>query len=470
MKVLAEGIVYGKVQIVKETVNTDNSVDFLFSIKMALDQIEELKKANPENSAYLDVHKYLIDDPVFKNEVLKMIGNGNDSVSSVKYVFSQYLDELSRSSDEYLKERTLDIKDVMNRILSNLSEKKEYILTEKCIVLVEDLLPSFLIRNKKNILGVISRKGGSTSHSAILCRGWNIPYVVSDLILADGDYVLIDNDIIEINPSFNRVNKINPNCQYKELAVHEGYGFFANVFSNEDIDYIDRLGFDGVGLYRTEFIFMDKNRALSLEEQINIYQGALAKTNKDIYFRTFDVGDDKSLSFINCQTKGINNYLNNLDFFETQIKALVIAGAKYIMFPMINNRVELKVLKNIVCKYSKSVRIGIMLETKDALANLSDFFDVDFISIGTNDLVESLYHITRGKQLECLDYLNNLLTEIKRVVEFCRNNKIKLSICGELASLESVIIELFKVGINNISINISKTNNLNNGYYKYINE
>ena len=233
---------------------------------------------------------------------------------------------------------------------------------------------------------------------------------------------------------------------------------------------IDKYGFDGVGLYRTEFIFMNNDKPLSYEEQYKIYKEALTITNKDIIFRTFDVGDDKKLSYLNVTQKGVSNYFDNLDIFNNQIKALVNAKAKYIMFPMIRSKDEVDRLRNIIYAYDRNIAIGIMLETKEALDNINDFSYVDFISIGTNDLVEELYKIDRYNQLDNLEYIDDLLKKLENVVEFCQNNKIELSLCGEIAGIEEIAVRLFKIGIKKLSVGVSKIGVLNNAYLKYINE
>lgn len=469
MKVISKGTALGKAKIISYQLNNRDNISFFDAIDLSLRQIDEIKINSPENSEYLDVQKFLIADPIFKDEVLKLVESGNSAIFSVKFVLGNYIKELAKTNDEYLKERILDIEDVMNRIISNLSGDKELLLTDKRIVVIEDLHPSFLIKNKKNVLGVISRKGGITSHSAILCRGLNIPYVISDVEINEDDFIILADDIY-INPSKELIDKYKTDSLDVEAIKHDGVRFYANVFSNDDLVLIDKYGFDGVGLYRTEFIFMNNDKPLSYEEQYKIYKEALTITNKDIIFRTFDVGDDKKLSYLNVTQKGVSNYFDNLDIFNNQIKALVNAKAKYIMFPMIRSKDEVDRLRNIIYAYDRNIAIGIMLETKEALDNINDFSYVDFISIGTNDLVEELYKIDRYNQLDNLEYIDDLLKKLENVVEFCQNNKIELSLCGEIAGIEEIAVRLFKIGIKKLSVGVSKIGVLNNAYLKYINE
>ena len=461
MKILVEGIAVGKVKNIIKEQQKKNDIDFLEAINVSLKQIEELKIKNPDNASYLYIQRLLIDDPVFKNEVLKLIGSGNEPIESVRCVIDGFVQPLKESNDEYLKERAVDIEDIMQRILNNLACNSSVILDEKYIVIVEELHPSFLIENRNNILGVIARNGGSTSHSAILCRSWKIPYVVSEIVIADNAKILLADKII-INPDDDVVDKFK-DIDELDFTEHNGYGFYANVFDNSDLDHV--VGkFDGVGLYRTEFIFMKKEKPLSVGEQVKIYKEALSKVD-NIIFRTFDIGDDKIISYIETKEKGANNYFANINVFKDQIKAFGESSVKYIMFPMIRSKTEFNELKSYI---DFDCKVGIMLETKDALNNICDFHDVDFISIGTNDLVYELYGIDRFKAYDDLSYLDDLLNRLSTVVDFCKKNGIKLSLCGEIAGIEEVAYKLFKMGICNLSVSVSNLSVLIKAYKKVI--
>ncbi len=454
MDILVKGKAYGKVKNIRGYSYNNGEVDFLDSVDLSLRQIELLKEKNPDKVNYLDFQSLLINDPVFKAEVLKLISLGNDSVFSVTCVLDGFIKPLMESNDEYLKERALDIEDVKNRVLNNLSSNELMVLDDKCVIVVDELHPSFLIENRNNILGVISRKGGSTSHSAILCREFNIVYVVSDINLDDGDYVLIDDDII-VNPPYSIENNMLVNDY--EIIKHDGYGFYANVFDNSNLDKVSKY-FDGIGLYRTEFVLM---KGL---DQVKTYKEALNKVG-NIIFRTFDVGDDKNISYIKTDKKGVCNYFDNLEVFMGQIKAFKEARVKYIMFPMIRSKKEFNELKQMI---DFDARVGMMLETKEALENINDFYDVDFISIGTNDLVYELYGIDRLNQVDDLKYLDDLITKLKTVVDFCNKHNIKLSLCGEIAGVEDISYRLFKIGIKNLSVSVNKFDVLVNAYKKMI--
>lgn len=463
MKVLVNGNIFGYVKNISNNINECDNVSFLDAVNISLKQIDDLICNSPSNKDYLEIQKLLINDPVFKDEVLDLINNGNSTYSSVSFVLDKYIKSIEDSNNSYLNERSLDIKDIKNRILNNISSTNEILLDSKCIVVVDELHPSFLIKNKDNILGVIARSGGSTSHSVILCRSYGICYVVSDVLLNDNDLVLISDDIY-INPSLDVVNTFKKEEVFSKLVEHNGFNFYLNVCDNSLINDVFDLGFDGIGLYRTEFIF--SNSLFSVEKQCVIYSEALNKVSP-IIFRTFDVGDDKQIPGVVTFGKGVINYKANIDVFKAQIEAFKSAGVKYVMFPMIRFKEEFEWLLEVV---GDCFSCGIMLETKDALDNLNDFKDVSFISVGTNDLVSELYGIDRLKQLDDLSYLDDLILRLSKVVIFCNEYGIKLSICGEIAGIEAVIYKLMEIGFTNFSVNVNAVNDLNNAYRKFMNK
>ena len=232
--------------------------------------------------------------------------------------------------------------------------------------------------------------------------------------------------------SQNKLNYISyiTNKFDKKAIPHDDYLFLANISSNFDLQKVCDYGFDGVGLYRTEMIFMNSDRPYTFLEQYQIYSEAVDALgeNRFICFRTFDVGDDKKISYLNTKKKGIDNYIRNPEIFETQISAIMKAN-KYknvrLMFPMITSNSEFEYLRDWVLRVAKkngynTPLIGMMLETKSALMNIDTFVKADFISIGTNDLTKELYDINRDMSISEIDkYLSKLLIDIKSVVDFC---------------------------------------------------
>jgi phosphoenolpyruvate-protein kinase (PTS system EI component) len=245
------------------------------------------------------------------------------------------------------------MEDAARRIVLNLSDFKANTPNEPFILYTDKPYPSYLIHNKDKILGIISRVGGYTSHTAILARNYDIPFVISKEDYKEGEEVLIDTrkKIIITNPSSLQRN-IKKDMKHKKAILHAGYKFLANAASDLDVKKAMEYGFDGVGLYRTEMIFMNSNRPFTALEQYKIYSDAVAALAKDKYivFRTFDVGGDKQISYVHTNKKGIDNYKQNPYIFENQVMAIlkIYTDTKMdirIMFPMIFEPEEFDYLK-----------------------------------------------------------------------------------------------------------------------------
>ena len=487
--VLAGGIVYGKLIKVKDNdksaiVSTNELENFNNAITKSIGQIDLMLNQNEDIKDYLIALKLMISDHKLLARVKSKIEEGHSAYDSVKEVLAGYRKMLLEADSSYLKERAADISDVEIRILSNLGYVENAILNDKYIIAVDTLFPTFLIANKANILGVIAKSGGYTSHAAILCRSWNIPYVLMDKEIEAKDAIINTyNNILILSPTQKEIEKCADEIKKDEnsyLAIpHEGFAFLANIGTNYDIDKVLEYNFDGVGLYRTEMIFMRSTRPLTYEEQLSTYlEAAHRLKDKTLCFRTFDVGDDKTIKYLKTDKKGVDNYLNNTEIFETQIKAMCMANAYNnvkIMFPMIETESEFRFLKQWVRKIAKEMnanmpKIGMMLETKKALENIESFFDADFISIGTNDLTHELYNVNREESIDNYDnYLKDLLYKIRRVVKFCNEKNIFLSVCGELAGISKTALALYNLGIRNLSVSPSGIKALNSAYKNFIN-
>lgn len=494
-EVLSDGHVIGKISKIKSTyiegkAEEELEIDKLErALKNSLKQIQEIKKNNKDLEEYLNIQELMVLDPELKKKTISFIEvNHVSALCALGNVMEDYLKALGSSSSDYLKERIADIEDVHQRIISNIENQSEADhIDNPCILAVESLYPSYLIANKNSILGVISKKGGYTSHSAILCRAWDIPYVISDCGFNDGDEVIIDTrkNYILITPTKEEAEEYNFEASKrsemeKKAVEHSDFLFLANVSSNLDIPKVLKYGFDGIGLYRTEMIFMNTLRPYSFLEQYKIYKEAVeTMKGATVCFRTFDVGDDKQLPYLKTYKKGIDNYRNNPLVFIDQVKAMLKAnlyGNLRIMFPMIESRNEFVYLKKWVLRIREEnhynmPKIGMMLETKEALEHIEEFSEADFISIGTNDLTHQLYHIDRDEALQNVNqYLDDLMSRLVSVVDFCKAHNICLSICGELASIPAVAKRFYALGIKNLSVAPAAIRMLNLAYQECIKE
>ena len=486
-EILSHGFVMGNVKIdnaIKANTKTLSKEEekelFLNSIDKSLKEIE-----NMDDNSYLTVQKLMISDPLLRENGLKNIEEGKSAVEAINLVMDEIIKSLANSSSDYLKERTNDILDVTTRLIHNLDNKKKKKLKKTFILYTDNLLPSYLIKNKDLIIGVIAKSGGYTSHSAILCRSFDIPYVIAEIECKDNDTVCIDTrkNKIAVNPCLEDmeryIEEINSSKSFIKKAVsHPGFLFLANVSIGSELNKIIEYDFDGIGLYRTELIFMNSNRPLSFDEQYQIYSKTTSLLgDKIIVFRTFDVGDDKKISYLNTNHKGFDNYINNKEIFETQVKAMLASNIHNnvrIMFPMIENEYEFNYLREWVIKIAednnyKIPLIGMMLETKSALEHINDFVNTDFISLGTNDLTSELYHIDRENRMNNFnEFIDDLINKLKPVVDFCNKRDICLSVCGELASVKEVALKFYKIGIKNLSVSTSAIQMLNNCYTDFI--
>lgn len=495
--VISEGIAYGKVIEFKDnlfiskelTNNKPLEVEmFKKAIKGASKDLESLNIVG-EDADFIKVHIMILNDPTLSKEVIELINTNSYKASyAFDIVINSYIKKFSNLDSTYLAERNLDFKDIRRRVLKKLDES--YMVTlenDKVIIVCDELYPSYLMEYKDNIAGVIAKKGGETSHAAILCKAREIPYVITkEFNVIDNAYSVIDTreKVIYNDCNLELINK------YKELKEElskkkrikdfQEYGIriLANVNTNDELYKVRKYNMYGVGLYRTEFIFMNKNRPLTEEEQYMVYSEATEiLKQRPITFRTFDIGDDKQLPYIQTHKKGILNYKNNPELFESQIKALIRAN-KYsnmsIMFPMIESVEEFTYLRDWVFEIKNKMhndsylKVGMMLETKEAINHLEDFKDVDFFSLGTNDLTKELYDIDRLEQSNYKTYIDPLILELKKVVEHTKKYNIGLSICGEIAGISEVVSKLYDIGVKKYSVAVSLAKTLEHAINKKV--
>ena len=345
-------------------------------------------------------------------------------------------------------------------------------------MLIEELFPSQLINISKNVKGIIAKRGGFTSHSAILCRTLGIPFVVCDIPLDYNGDILIDNDSVYLNPSEELVLSYKEHRNENEIISKDlkDICVYANVVNNGDIEHMTSE-FSGIGLYRTEFVINEAEYAFDYIKQAQIYEEALKAVNgRCITFRTFDLGGDKQVDYLPKLQKGIINYYTYPKLFENQIKALLLVSQKYpnqvkIMFPMIETFKQYQELKKYIIKMArengqKTPPVGMMLETQCALINLEDFKNVDFISVGTNDLTSELFNISRDELVLFDKLYDSLLGVLRKIIDFCNKNNISLSVCGELVSKKEFAKKCFSSGLKNVSISPYFITNI----YKALNE
>lgn len=422
----------------------------------------------------------ILEDSVLRKEVVQYIEkNKSNPIKAFTEVIDRYIGMMKGAADVYLQERHLDFLDIKSRVLQNFNHSCMSLANlEDCILLVEELYPSLLINISKNVKGIIAKKGGFTSHSAILCRTMGIPFVIADVSDDFNGNIIIDNDKVILNPTDNIIEEYKNKKPVTEHLVKDlrDVKVYANVVNNDDISRITEE-FSGIGLYRTEFILMNPEYAFDVDKQSNIYEEALKMLpGKPITFRTFDLGGDKQVDYLPQLQKGVINYKYFPKLFETQVNALLQVSKKFpeqvkIMFPMIESFKQYQELKKEIVKMArlngqKVPPIGMMLETQSALIKLEEFKNVDFISVGTNDLTSELFNVSREELVLFDNLYDGLLEILKNIIKFCDKNDIELSVCGELVSKKEFAKKVLKAGLKKVSISSYFIDNI----YKALNE
>ncbi|PAK99998.1 phosphoenolpyruvate--protein phosphotransferase [Lentilactobacillus parakefiri] len=412
----------------------------------------------------------------------------------------------SMTDNEYIRQRSSDIRDVTKRVLSHLLRVPlvdPALIHHQVIIIAHDLTPSDTAQFVPSyVLGIVSDMGGRTSHSAIMSRSLEIPAVVGFqgrlAEIKNGDTVIVDGSTgnVIVDPTDAQIaeytqkqadyrQRKNKLAHFKHQATSSSDGkhpmIAANIGTLDDLDGAVDNGAEGIGLFRTEFLYMDNNHLPTEDEQFEAYKTVLQKMgDKPVIIRTADIGGDKSLPYLNLPKeanpflgyRAIRIGLDKPDIFRTQARALLRAssfGNLSVMFPMITTINELKKAKNIFNQERiklirekvrvKPVRIGIMVEVP-ATAILADQFanEVDFMSIGTNDLIQYIMAADRGNRM--VSYLYQpynpaVLRLIKNIIDACHDNQLPAYMCGEMAGDQIAIPILVGMGLNEFSMSAS---------------
>ena len=467
---------------------------------------EELVKVKEKASEEIfEAHLLVLEDPELIGSAIDKIKtesvNAEYALNEIKEMFVSMFESMD---NEYMKERAADIKDVTNRILRHILGIKVVdlsALSEEVVLIAHDLTPSdTATMNKKMVLGFLTDIGGRTSHTAIMSRTLEIAAIVglNDITskVKDGDFVVFNGDTGEVivNPDEETINKYTElKAKYederKALQLLKGkpsvtldgkhVELAGNIGTPNDIEGLIKNDAEGVGLYRTEFLYMDRDSFPTEEIQYEAYKAVLeGMDGKPIVIRTLDIGGDKELSYLSMEPemnpflgyRAIRLCLDRKDIFKTQLRALYRAsvhGRLRIMFPMISSLEELlqakEVVKEVLAEldsegvaYAKDVEIGMMIEVPSA-AVISDVLakHVDFFSIGTNDLIQYTCAVDRMNQK--ISYLYNqfnpaVLRLIKTVIDNAHKEGKWAGMCGESAGDQKMIPILLGMGLDEFSM------------------
>lgn len=466
-----------------------------------------LVEMGEEKAAVFDSHIMLLDDPEFTGAMEMEIESSNaNALKAVDSVAQTFLMIFESMEDEYMRERAADIKDVANRIKLNLAGKAMGLNIEatNTIVVAYDLTPSDTAQlDRSKVVAFLTDIGGRTSHSAIMARTLEIPAVVglNDITstVKDGDFIIVDGleGNVILNPDEATVKEYEAKRDAYEKEKEELKKLIdvkvktksgkrievcGNIGKPEDVHKVLENGADGIGLFRTEFLYMDRDDMPSEEEQYEAYKYVLEKMEgKPVVIRTLDIGGDKKLTYLPMPEemnpflgyRAIRLCLDRKDIFKVQIRALLRAseyGNLKIMFPMISSLSEFEQAKGFVeeCKaellneghkVSDSIEIGIMVEIPAAAVMADELAKhVDFFSIGTNDLIQ--YTLAADRMSEKVSYLYNpmhpaVLRLIKMTIEGAHSAGKWCGMCGEMAGDETAIATLVEYGLDEFSMSAS---------------
>ncbi|WP_113608356.1 phosphoenolpyruvate--protein phosphotransferase [Staphylococcus aureus] len=458
-----------------------------------------------DKAAIFDAHLLVLDDPELIQPIQDKIKNENaNAASALTDVTTQFVTIFESMDNEYMKERAADIRDVSKRVLSHIlgvELPNPSMIDESVVIVGNDLTPSDTAQlNKEFVQGFATNIGGRTSHSAIMSRSLEIPAIVGTKSITQevkqGDMIIVDglNGDVIVNPTEDELIAYQDKreryfADKKELqklrdadtvtvdGVHAELA--ANIGTPNDLPGVIENGAQGIGLYRTEFLYMGRDQMPTEEEQFEAYKEVLeAMDGKRVVVRTLDIGGDKELSYLNLPEemnpflgyRAIRLCLAQQDIFRPQLRALLRAsvyGKLNIMFPMVATINEFREAKAILLEekenlkneghdISDDIELGIMVEIP-ATAALADVFakEVDFFSIGTNDLIQ--YTLAADRMSERVSYLYqpynpSILRLVKQVIEASHKDGKWTGMCGEMAGDETAIPLLLGLGLDEFSM------------------
>lgn len=460
-----------------------------------------------ENAQVFQIHIMMLDDEDFYGAICNMIQtqsvNAEYAVSYTADIFARTFGEMD---DEYMQARAADVHDIAERLINILTDSLDdsSTITQPSIVVADDLTPSETVRFDKNkILGFVTFQGSRTSHTAILARTMNIPAIINTGTISSehhGKTAILDgySGALYIDPDEDKVQDFRHRKQLEEQHAKllaelknkpnetksgKKINLYANIGHPRDLPSAIANDAGGIGLFRSEFLYLEKDRFPTEDEQFLKYKEvAEGMGGKPVIIRTLDIGADKKIDYFNLPQeenpalgfRAIRICLTDITIFKTQLRAILRASAfgnVSLMFPMITSRSEVTRARSVLREcmheleaesipFNPGIQVGIMIETP-AAAIISDLLapEVDFFSIGTNDLTQ--YTLAADRQNHCLEpFINPHHPAILRLIgEVCKNAHKHgkwVGICGELASDTELCAEFLDMGVDELSVSPSQ--------------
>ena len=515
-KAVSEGIAIGVLSIYRKLAHNPGMSKYLGSVAeinrlavariQAKRELESLRikasmEGNEDGASLLGSYIVMLDDPAFIDAVERRIGDRHMTAEEAVESARDRIYELFGSMDDpYMQARAEDIRDISDRVIRNLGGSVQITpnLTDDVILLAEDLTPSDTMQlNTDRVLAFVTKRGSNLSHTAIIARSMNIPAVVAldypegcegKLAILDGynGELIIDPDEATLERYRERKAELEERArilsELKSLpsVTLDGHhvGLLANVGSAPDIKKALELGCEGIGLFRSEIFYLDRDDYPTEEEQYEAYAEAVRVLDgRELVIRTIDIGADKQVPYLQMKhednpamgMRAVRYCLGHKDVFRTQLRAIYRASAHgpvSILFPMIISIEEIWQIRSVINEVKASLdkdglkyatcKIGAMIETP-AAAMISDLLakEVDFFSIGTNDLTQYTLAVDRqNTELEFIcDYHHEaILRFLKMTIDNGHKEGCKVCICGELAADTSITADLLRMGVDELSV------------------
>jgi phosphoenolpyruvate-protein phosphotransferase (PTS system enzyme I) len=464
------------------------------------------KAVGPGEAAIFQAHRMLLRDPALVGRVRTAILNRHvDAQTALHELLDEYGKLFSQIKDEYLQGRMADIRDVVGRLMAHLSlQQTDAALNphEPVIIIAPEILPSqALMFDRLQVAGIITETGGTTGHAAILARSLGIPAVsglrgilrevhTGDLVALDGreGHVYL-NPGIEVESAYRKLQReyVDLRDRLIENRDHEAVSadgvpveLLANVNGPADAAMAVKVGASGVGLYRTEYLFLTHPSVPDEEEQLTAYRAVIeAAPNRRVTIRTLDLGGDKQLPYLGANQRERNPFMGwrsirlssaHPEFFQTQLRAILRAGCHgqvSLLFPMISTLAEVLRLKRMVdrtraalvrtgVRFGENIPLGLMVEVPAAALCIQAMLDeVDFVSIGSNDLIQYVMAADRDNPKVahlCEPFAPAILKLLQHVIKSCAERGKPVTLCGEMAGRPRCFLPLFGMGLNRLSM------------------
>ncbi|MGM0453823.1 MAG: phosphoenolpyruvate--protein phosphotransferase [Thermodesulfobacteriota bacterium] len=478
------------------------------AFQKAGDQIRHLarqsKGITDQESAIVDAHLMFLEDPALQRKIFSLIEKGYCAEYALKQVIMEYVEMFHAMEDAYLSERGADVLDIGRRVLGHLmgvSDEADQAFKRPTILIASDISPVDLLAIRQpNLKGIVTARGGRTSHTVILSKSLEIPIVIGVEELLDrvrqNDYLIIDgaSGFVFVNPpgdirdEYARLREENQKTlaqleSIRDLPAVTLDGFSVRMGANigllSDMALVNKYGCDHIGLYRTEFPFLLRKSFPSEDEQVRLYTRMIERAEgKSVTIRTFDVGGDKFLSYLDYPReqnpflgwRSIRVSLDLEDQFRTQIRSILrasAAGDVNFLFPMISSVEEIRRVVELVelekneldkmgIAYDADIQLGIMVEVPGAVMILDRLLKyVDFVSIGTNDLIQYLLAVDRNNKKVAGRYNAmhpSVITTVSEIVRICKQHNKSVSICGEAAARPENLFLYIGMGADRISM------------------